>query len=148
MALNKRERRKEKNMGKEIDYDYRLPEDRLSGKGYRIRCNSCGMSTLSSHDRYCPFCGPDTVTPFVSERIDLTPYVQVTYRVSGTFAAKIPVNETGWPFVDEEALLEIERMAGAILARTGFGQLSEIEHEVMGVTDPSGKDLLKEARKN
>lgn len=135
-------------MGKEIDYDYRLPEDRLSGKGYRIRCNSCGMNTLSSHDRYCPFCGPDTVTPFVSEQIDLTPYVQVTYRVSGTFVTKIPVGTTGLPVTDEKSLLEIERMAermaDAIFA-TGFGQLDEVEYEVTGITGPGGKDLLKKA---
>ena len=129
-----------------IDYDYRLPEDRLSGKGYRIRCNSCGMNTLSSHDRYCPFCGPDTVTPFVSERIDLNPYAHVTYRVSGTFVVKVPVGTTGLPVTDKKSLLEIEqmaeRMADAIFA-TGFGQLGEIEREVMSVTGPGGEDLLK-----
>lgn len=39
----------------------------LAGKepAFRIRCDSCGKTSLVSdeHKRYCPFCGPNVITP-------------------------------------------------------------------------------------
>ncbi len=52
--------------------DFRLREDQEKGTGYRVFCDSCGQTSLSSHAlSYCPVCGRDKLilTPIVVNKI-------------------------------------------------------------------------------
>lgn len=51
--------------------------------GYMIKCDSCGRSALVSedHGRYCPFCGPETITPITVTPVEEWPHADFFLKV-------------------------------------------------------------------
>ena len=55
--------------------DYRTEEEKKSNVAYVVTCNSCGRESVvgESHGRYCPYCGPDTITPVHIKKVEGKP---------------------------------------------------------------------------
>ena len=114
--------------------DFRLEEDRKKGVGYRIFCNSCGQTSLSSHESYCPVCGRGTATPFTATKLGEEKKMYVSFRISGRYVAEVPCCET-------EDIRAIIRKAVSRYEDADFGELSEIDAEVLRIEDEDGNTL-------
>jgi len=115
-------------------YDFRLTKDQEAGAGYKIFCDSCGQTSLSSHGRYCPVCGRGTLTPITVTKIGEEKKAYVTFRVDGRYVAEIPCGET----INVE---DVIKKAVSHYENADFGVLSVIDGEPVMVEDDHGNYL-------
>lgn len=96
--------------------DFREWKDQKEGTGFEITCDTCGRVSLSSHDRYCPFCGRDVIANFTAKRLDDTGCAYVTFKVDARFVARVPAAKG-------KSVDQILAEAGSIFEEADFGQL-------------------------
>lgn len=113
-------------------YEFRTQEDREKGAGFEIRCDTCGKISLSSHDRYCPFCGRDTVANFTARPLADEKCCFVTFRIDARLVVKVPVE-------DGESTEDILNDAQGIYEATDLGELEDIvKGEPVMIQDSDG----------
>lgn len=114
--------------------DFRLTKDQEAGAGYKVFCDSCGQTSLSSHGRYCPVCGRGALTPITVTKIGEERKAFVSFRVSGRYVAEIPCGEK----INVEEVLQkaVQQFGDA-----DFGVLSDIDGEPLKVEDDHGSYL-------
>ena len=114
--------------------DFRLTKDQEAGVGYKVFCDSCGQTSLSSHGHYCPVCGRGALTPITVTKIGEERKAFVSFRVNGRYVAEIPCGKN----------INIEEVIKKALQQYGdadFGVLSDIDGEPVKVEDDQGSYL-------
>ena len=115
--------------------DFRKKEDQEKGTGFEIACNTCGHVSLSSHDRYCPFCGRGVIANFTAKRLDDGGCAYVTFKIDARFVARVPAAKG-------KSVDQILAEADNIFEEADFGQLEYFnERKPIIVEDEDGNFL-------
>jgi hypothetical protein len=106
--------------------DFRKDEDKAAGAGYKVFCDSCGQTSLSSHGRYCPVCGRDSITPITVTKLGEEKKATVTFRITGYFKAEVP-------YTDGDTFADVTKRGEEAYDSADFGPLHNIEAELVSI---------------